>query len=141
MKVPSGAYPYTDWPSYVNPALFSGVQFYRNPSWLVDVAAHTDGAGVIWNTATGYALRDETMTACQSASQSNKKITAAYLKSKLPMRTGSSPYQYWSQFTGKVAVSTATGSVPSAGIAKSPYLVYALVGVGILALIFILKRK
>jgi len=141
-KIPSGANPYTDWPSYVNPALFKGVAFYRNPSWLVNVAAHTDGAGVIWNTVTGFALRDETMAALQKQTAAGKEINATYLKKVLPPRIGDNPYLYWPPFTGKVSPTTVTAQAPaSTTFLGSPYVLYAIIGIAVIGLIVILRRK
>ena len=103
MNVPPGAYPYVDWPGYVNIDLVKrDVYFYRNPSWLVIVPEHPDGAGVIWNTATGFALRDETMTVLKSRTQAKKEITAVWLKTVLPYRPGNNPYKYWPRYYGQI---------------------------------------
>jgi len=100
MKVPSGAYIYTDWPSYVDylGLVKKDVNFYRNPSWLVKVEGYPFGAGVIWNDVTGFALRDEVMAVLRKRTWEKKPITEIWIKKVLPYRPGTNPYKYWPRF-------------------------------------------
>ena len=111
--VPGGAAPYTDWPGGIDPSLFQGVSFFRNPQWLASVPGYEEGAGILWNPTTGFTTRDEIMALLRTASATGKPITPATLAS-LPSRPGNDPYKYWGAFQGGGA------QQPRAGVA-SPY--------------------